>query len=52
MSGKKLDEKQILGCVTELLYFYGVMDFEGLYRVVTNNLPGSLDRDTFKEINY
>lgn len=50
MSEKKLDEHRILSYVTGLLYFYGVMEFESLYRAVTDNLPVSLDRQTFKTI--
>jgi hypothetical protein len=45
-----MNEKRILSYVTGLLYFYGVMDFEGLYRAVSENLPVSLDRDTLKAV--
>ena len=50
MSEKQLDENRILRYVTGLLYFYGVMDFEGLYRAVVDNLPGSLEQDTFRAV--
>ncbi|NMB34707.1 MAG: hypothetical protein GX989_00295 [Firmicutes bacterium] len=50
MQKKQSDEKRIMRYVNGLLYFYGVMDFENLYRAVAENLPGNLERDTFKAI--
>lgn len=54
MSGKqssgKLDERRILRYVTGLLYFYGAMDFENLYRAVADNLPGYLEQDPFRAV--
>jgi hypothetical protein len=50
MSQNKPDKKRILSYVNGLLYFYGVMDFESLYRVVADRLAGGLSRPYFKNI--
>ncbi len=47
MSGKKMDKKRVLDYVGGLLYFYGVMDFESLFRALQENLSQDLDRDNF-----
>lgn len=50
MPRKKLEDNRILRYVAGLLYFYGTIDFEGLFRVVKNNLPISLNRKTFRGV--
>lgn len=47
---KELAEKRILSYVNGLLYFYGVMDFTGLYRAALDNLPFTPEMDTFRLI--
>lgn len=46
---EKPDNKRILSYVNGLLYFYGVMDFENLYRLVAERLKG-LSQAYFKNI--
>ncbi len=50
MSQNKPDKKRILSYVNGLLYFYGVMNFENLYRAVADRLAGGLSRQYFKNI--
>ena len=48
MSDNKPDKKLILDYVESLLYFYGVMDFESLYRVAAGFFGEDLDRQYIK----
>lgn len=48
MAEEHPDKNRILSYVNGLLYFYGVMVFETLYRLVCENLSISLDRETFE----
>lgn len=50
MPDKKPDAIRILSYVTGLLYFYGAVDFERLYRVVSDCLADGLSRQNFKDI--
>ncbi len=50
MPEKKLDHKRIANYVTGLLYYYGVIDFANLYRIVSDTLPGNLDRADFRAV--
>lgn len=49
MTENKPDKKRILSYVNGLLYFYGVMNFENLYRAVADRLNG-LSQTYFKNI--
>ncbi|MDW7649729.1 MAG: hypothetical protein SCK29_01140 [Bacillota bacterium] len=45
---EKTSEDRILTYVTGLLYFYGVMQFDGLYQLVREMIPENFDRDDFR----
>jgi hypothetical protein len=45
-----LDGSRVLGYVSGLLHFYGVMDFETLYQAVEKELPGVVGRDELRRL--
>lgn len=50
MAENEPDRKRILDWTEGLLYFYGVVDFESLYREVAKNQDAALSRQQFKSI--
>lgn len=50
MPEEKRTEDRILSYVNGLLFFYGAMDFEALYRVIATTLGRDLEKEAFRAI--